>query len=442
MKTGYLKPAELIIPLGLLAFIGTGITFINSVFNTTTRWGILAALSFFLLTSRRRDMFGVLSHPLFLAVLVYALWGFMTVVWSEQPRISLAKSLVFIWVSTTMLIAGYSWAMRHNQAHTFDFLWLFAVFALPAAALGEVEGGSAVGTTVYAGSTGNPNLLGFILATASVWLIWRAYLARRQNRRLFVFFVGLLTIDLYFLFLSHSRASLLFFLVIALGLLIGLGKLRKWLPYMLISAALFATVYNFFPAVQDFVTQYTLKSDLNYLETQGGGILSSREQVWQESYDQAVLGGMFGGGYGVTIGEGFQGEIGYTISSGQYGREQGNSQLAVIEQTGLFGFSLYLMLIAGIFWAFVSGLRDARIEADKVAIGLLGGAILGLLVQSAFEAWWVAPGSAESAAFWILLGALLGATRRIRLVALQRRSSKVMQAQHAAAEHPPAGANP
>lgn len=441
MKTNYLKPRELIIPLTLLALIGPGITFINSVFNTTTRWGVLLVLSLFLLFYRQRNMLGVLRHPQFWAVLVYDVWGLMTVAWSEVPQISLAKSLVFIWVTTTMLIAGYSWVMRHDQKHTCDFLWLFSVFALSASLMGQREEMGDTGSFVYAGLTGNPNFLGFVLAVASAWLMWRVYLVRRQSRRLFALYVGLLTLDLYFLFLSHSRASMLIFIVVSLSLFLVLGKLRKWLPYVLIFSTLFVMAYNFSPAVQNFVIQYTFKSNLGVLEEAGSGVWYSREEIWEASYELALLGGTFGGGYGVTIGEDFHGEIGSTISSGKYGREQGNSQLAIIEQTGLIGFGLYIILIAGIFWVFASGLRVARNEVDRVAIGLLGGAIIGILVQSILEAWWVAPGAPESAAFWMLLGALLGATRRARLTALQHRSSKGMQAQQVVAQFS-TGVNP
>src|SRR3990172_2570347 len=271
MKTDYLKPAELIIPLSLLAFIGTGITFINSVFNPTTRWGILAALSFFLLSYRRRDVHGVLRHPLFWVVLAYALWGLMTVAWSEVWQISLVKSLVFFWVTITMVIAGYSWVMRHDRVCAFDFLWLFTVFALPASLIGQHEE-LATGAFVYAGLTGNPNFLGFVLAMAGAWLMWRAYLARRQNRRIFVLYVGLLTLALYYLILSHSRSSLLIFLAMALGLFVGLGKLRKRLPYVFIFSILFAAAYIYSPAVKGFLTQYALKSSLAVLaqEERGG----------------------------------------------------------------------------------------------------------------------------------------------------------------------------
>lgn len=437
MKIGYLKPVELIIPLGLLGFIGTGVKFLHVVFNPTTRWGILAVLSMFLFTFRQRDVVALLRYPLFWAVLVYAAWGFMTVAWSEVPQISLAKSLAFGWVSTTMLIAGYSWVMNHDRAKAFDFMWLLAVVALLASLSGQREENADTGAEVYAGLTGNPNFLGFVLAMASAWLMWRAYLVYGKNRRSFALYLGVLTLALYFLLLSHSRASLLIFLCMAIGLFISLEKFRKRLPHVLIFSVLCVTGYYVLPAVQDLLTQYVYKSSLEVLaqekDGEGAGMMYSRELIWEVSYDLAMQGGTFGGGYGVTIGEEFHGEIGSSISSGQYGREQGNSQLAILEQTGLVGFGLYLILIAGIFWMCASGLWSARVEVDRVAIGLMGGAMLGLLAQSVFEAWWVAPGAAESGTFWMLPGALLGVIRRARLVTLQHPSSTVPHAQYVTA---------
>lgn len=444
MKMNYLKPAELIIPLGLLAFIGPCITSINAVFNATTRWAILAILTLFLLSYRRRDMFGMLRRPVFWVVMIYASWGLVTVAWSEVPQISLAKALVFFWVATAMLSAGYSWVMRHESTHACNFLWLSAIAALSASLGGGSVENQGMESALYAGLTGNPNSLGFLLAIASAWLMWRAYLARRQNRRLLFLFVGLLAIDFYFLFLSHSRAAQLIVLIIALGFLIGLGKVRKFLPYALVSAVLFALTWNFFPAVQEAVTRYAFKTTPEYIESLGfeANVLFSREELWKESYELAMRGGILGGGFGVTIGEPFHGDIGATISSGEYGREQGNTQLAILEQTGLIGFSLYLILIGSIFGVLVAGLRLARTEVDRVAIGLLGGMLFGLLLQSVFEAWWVAPGSAESATFWMLLGAMLGVIRRARSDALQHRSSDAMTAQHVASAHSPAGVTP
>lgn len=420
MKPGFLRPGELIIPLTLLAFAGTGITFVSSVLNTTTRWAFLLALSLFLLFFRYRDVTDLLRRPLFWAVMAYASWCFMTVMWSEVPVLSLVKSAVFVWLAVTMMIAGYSWVTHHERAHACDFLWLFAVFALLAAPFGQAEVNLDTSSVVYAGSTGNPNFLGFLLATASAWLMWQALLAYRKDRNRFRLFMGLLAVDAYYLFLSHARASLLIFAFIVLGLLLGMGKIKKFLPYLMIGSALFLSAYNYYPPFNDVVTRYAFKSNLEYLESFdagiAGGILFSREQIWQESYERAMRGGALGAGYGVTMGEKFSGEIGATVSSGEYGREQGSAQLAILEQTGFIGFGFYLALIIAICGVFILGMRGSLVNSDRIATGLIGGAIAGLLVQSVLEAWWVAPGSPESAAFWMLLGALLATTRRAQLV--------------------------
>jgi hypothetical protein len=47
-------------------------------------------------------------------------------------------------------------------------------------------------------------------------------------------------------------------------------------------------------------------------------------------------------------------------------------------------------------------------------MGLLIGTLSGMILQSVFEAWWVAPGAPEFAYFWAVAGAALGAARLIR----------------------------
>lgn len=424
MKLGFLRPGELIIPLTLLAFAGTGITFLRGVLNPTTRWVFLLSLSLYLLFARYRDVTALLRRPLFGMVMAYASWCLTTILWSEEPMLSLVKSVVFALLAMTMLVGGYSWVIHHERARACDFLWLFAVSSLLASPFGQTEQNLDTSSVVYAGSTGNANFLGFLLAVTSVWLIWQALLAYRTDRNRFRLFMGLLAVDAFYLFLSHARASLLILVFVVLGLLLGLGKLRKWLPSLLVATTLSVLAYSLSPALQVFVKEYAYKSNLEYLETfeEGieGGILYSRAKIWEESYARAVRGGLLGVGYGVSAGEKFVGEIGASVSSGQYGREQGNAQMAIVEQTGLIGFGFYLMLIMAVYGVIIRGMRRSPVSSDRVATGLIGGAITGLLVQSGLEAWWVAPGSVESATFWMLLGALLATSQRAQLIASPR----------------------
>jgi hypothetical protein len=419
MKSSFLRFGELIIPLTLLAFAGPGISFISGIFNTTTRWLFLALLTFFLIFFRFRDVASLLRRPFFWIIMAYAGWCFLTTLWSEVPVLSFAKSMAFLWLTATMTIAGYSWVARHERAHACDFLWLFAIFSLMAALFGHAEVNGDTGSVIYSGATGNANLLGFLLAAASPWLIWQAWLAYRKDRVRYRIFMGLLIFDAYYLFLSHSRAAQLIAIFVVLGLLLAMGKLRKALPYVMVVSVLFFSAYTYSPAFNIFVTEYVFKSNLEYLESfdEGieGGLWYSRQQLWEDSYARAMHGGMLGAGYGVSMGEKFTGEIGVSVSSGQYGREQGNAQMAIVEQTGFVGFGLYLVLIVAVFRMIIQVVRSASTSSDKIAVGLLGGTLVGLLVQSLLEAWWVAPGSAESGTFWMLLGALLATARRAQM---------------------------
>ena len=78
----------------------------------------------------------------------------------------------------------------------------------------------------------------------------------------------------------------------------------------------------------------------------------------------------------------------------------------------MVGLVLYVLLILGIMLGLGSSFAKIKDQESKVQLGLLFGAILGFTIQSQFEAWWVAPGSAEFAFFWAILGAAQGLVRR------------------------------
>lgn len=414
MKLDYLKPDELIIPLTLLAFVAPGVNFLNWALNDTTRWLVLAALTLFLMLARERPWSDIFSQPLIGGVMVYATWCLMTVFWSEVPMLSFFKAVVLYWVSIVFMTAGYAWAISHRGRDLLDVLWMFSIVALAATQGGVVEENLDLGSLVYAGLTGNPNLLGFMLFISSAWLAWQAFFAHREGeRRRFYLFLGLYLFNLYFLLQSHSRASLISFVVIMTGFLIGTGRFWRWLPYIVLAVFTGYLAYSYNPSVNDLFTRYAFKASQEYLEDVGGDIWYSREAVWEASYELAMQGGLVGGGYGVTIGEAFTADIGPSVSSGQYGREQGNTQLAVMEQTGVVGLGLYLVLILSIFGTWLGGMLRVTQKYDRAALGLLGGALTGLLMQSLFEAWWVAPGSPESAMFWTLLGVMIGVSRPV-----------------------------
>ena len=407
------KPVELVIPLVILAFAGPANGLINSVFTATTRWAMLGVLALFLLFARLSDVGSVLRRPLAVLLFANAGWIILTIAWSDVPEVATAKGVAFLAVSVPMLTAGYSWVRRHSVAETFDFLWLFVVLALLASLSGELEGELSSGVAQYAGQTTNPNFLGYVLAVSSLWLIWRAYISFHEGKRWwFRLFCALEALSIGGLFFSHSRASLLMFFIEVVFVVIYSGNVRSRLRY-LIPLGIVGVGMLALPATKAFVQQYISKTSLDSDSEVGArGVFSSREDAWSESWAQAQKGGLIGGGFGVTIGESFVGTIGASISSGQYGREHGNSQLALIEQTGWIGLAIYGALIVTICVEIFSGSGRNAPPAHLVAIGLLAGSVLGALIQSCFEAWWVAPGSVEFAIFWAVVGAFIAVKAR------------------------------
>jgi hypothetical protein len=401
---------QLLIAVTLFSFVAPGISYVNVVFNTATRWFVLVGVSLLIFVFKRAAVRKAFRQPVFISGLLYGVWGLLTVLWSEVPFLSFAKALVYFWVFSTMLLAGYYWVMRVNAAHSLDFLALFSI-----AVLLSSQGGRMSQDAIYIGLTENANFLGSTLAIGSTWLAWRAALSFRSRQKICAIYGVLLAVSAYYMWLAHSRAALLMFACVLGGLVLGLDKKARTIAgaAVVIGCLVFALVYFFSPSLQDSLEGYFLKSDRELVTRSGSGAFYSREEAWEESYQRAKLGGSFGGGLGVTIGEGFVGELGSTVSSGQYGREHGNTQFAIVEQIGLVGFGLYLVLLVNIALLWMGSLRAAE-GTYKLAVGLLGGAIMGLLVQSVFEAWWVAPGAVESASMWTLLGALLGVNQRSR----------------------------
>ena len=110
-----------------------------------------------------------------------------------------------------------------------------------------------------------------------------------------------------------------------------------------------------------------------------------------------------GAGYGISIGADTSGYRGGITAVG-YGREKGNSPLAVVEETGIIGFVLVCLIIWRLFAIALKAYSASTRRESRQLIGLFAGLLFGMLIHSNIEAWWVAPGSAESILFWGFAG--------------------------------------
>lgn len=394
-------------PLAVLAFSGVGVRYFNSIFTTSSRWIFLALLIAALVPGARilssfKFSFGVPFS-------IYLTWCVFTSIWSDVPELSLLKSVALVMLSVALVSGGYFWTTKFAPNEMLQFLVPIVLVAVAAGGGGVAEPKDVSfleNDFAYGGLAGNPNYFGTLIAIASpfsIFLVYRAFYQRRSG------VIRLLALGLAVMFgvmlaRSGSRSSMLSVATTIYCAMMALGMNKR---IMMIGTSVFAlvSVLLVVPQVQQqLYERYILKGG-----TEQDGVFFSRYQPWQDSYDAALQGGYGGLGYGVTAGKtNFQ----FGLTAQTYGREKGNAQLAVWEETGLVGLALYAMLLFAIFKSFYRAFRKARGEL-KVLIASVGGVAMGLTVQSVFEAWWTAPGSIQSAAFWAFVGVGAGLVRQI-----------------------------
>jgi O-antigen ligase len=390
-------PRNFIFPLAIVAFTAVPVHYVNIVFTTSTRWVFLALLTLYLLTKRLllvgvQSVFGV-------TLLSYCGWCMSTVTWSEIPQLSFAKALAFSLIGISFLSAGQQWIYNRGSYKALTCLAPVTTVALFCGSTGSTSSGFEALGGLYQGLTDNANMLGSLIAMALPLLLWSAYKYRATPQIRWVWFV-LLAVAVGMLSRTYSRASILSAAMLAFGFFLSLKLGRTSFVLVLISASLLFVALLSTTLVDRTYQSYVLKG----FDSENG-VLYSRQPVWEKSLEAAVLGGWFGLGYGTAAGHtSFEGGL----TAARYGREKGNAQLAVVEETGLVGLAFYIVLLIALFVPLIAAHRREKNTDAKVMFGIIIGALAGVTALSVFEAWWVAPGSPESAYFWSLAGVGLG----------------------------------
>ena len=399
--------------LALFAFVAVGIAYLDRLFSTSTRWAFLAVLAISLVP--RGDLFRAFGARFSWILLVYLLWCLVTVMWSNVPLLSALKASAFLLAVVVFLGAGQAWAARHQPNNPLFFLlpvMACSVFAGLSGKAVRLAAGS--GIEIYQGLAGNPNYLGILAASAIPLPLYQSFKSWNQqgNRLKALPWIVLMVLITWFLWRSGSRASMLcaFAIFAAFGLVVSRGR-RLAAAILLIF--LVGGISIVAPDLREGVYERAIVKSTSH-----GDAFVSRRMTWQRSFEAAQQGGAVGLGYGVSAGHN---DFSLGLSAQLYGREKGNSQLAVWEETGLVGLALYVILLVAMFHELFRMLANTRNLDERVEIVLLTGLIVGLLLQSAFEAWWTSPGSAESAIFWSAIGVAMGMTQR-QLVSTQART--------------------
>lgn len=385
-----------IFALTLAAFAAVDVRYVGLVFNHWVRWVFLTLLLVLVVT--RCGLWRGLRGSVGGLILAYLCWTLGTVCWSEVPDISLPKAFAQTIVVLTCLNAGFAWVDAGGPNNSLNVFASISALTVIAGTVGvnlieaTIDTGSVI---LYSGLAYNPNLLGILIIMSMPWALWFYHESREKSwsrRSVAILDLAALVIILIF---TGARSSIMSVGVVGLVYLwyAGFGRNAKVLA---------VGVFSVVVAVQIFpqITQWT-GALIEKGTQESGDLLASRREVWDKSLAGAEQGGLFGVGFGVSAGDTvFEG--GFTAVG--YGREKGNSALAVMEELGQIGFAIYVSLLLALLWRLAAAASVAPLREIRVQIALVIGTLLALIVNSQFEAWWTAPGAPASPFFWALTG--------------------------------------
>jgi len=392
--------------VAILGGVGLVISFLAPVFTTSVRWFLLGAV-LAAVALRRRSFAWVRSAP-GISIVLCVTWGVLTTAWSQEPTLSFMKSAAFALVTGALISAGYQWVRSNPLREALTFLFPLAIAAILAGVLGKTSATAYVagpGIVLYRGLTGNSNMLGSLMFMVVPLMLWKVHVSSGRWRAMWCV---MLLIGLAVLVLSVARSSILatLILVATYGMSLALARRAAILFFGSLIAATFVLMT---PATLDRLEARYVRKSTN-TNMQQPSVMYSRQGPWEVSLEMARRGGIIGAGYGVSIGGGhFAGGL----TAFGYGREKGNSQLAIVEETGIVGLFLYALIVITLVDRLWRAFRSSTDRTLRVLIGIVLGAIVGELVLGVFEAWWVAPGAPESIWFWTMVGVAIALSEAV-----------------------------
>lgn len=399
MKIKKITFFQLWLPIMVGAFIGQGTSFVDAVVSANTRWCFFLLLALLMIV--KKTLLQSVRGYMLPLLLSYFVWCIATTFWSEVPELSFMKSIMFAAVIITLISAGGEWTRQSTIGSAFNWLIVLCGITLISGVLGEYSRGDtdvSAAFALYQGLSGNPNNFAFMCVMSLLFFVFQTY-RHWSEPKLRYFYGALTTLLIYYVFEGVSRSAYMAFGCLGLGFLMSL-PLRKRIQMVVGGLLVLIVALLLASSVLINVISTHLYKSASHTD-----LLESRQSVWAVSYQHAVEGGWFGGGFGVNIGETqfvFRG-----LDTQGYGREKGNSQLAIVEETGLVGLIFYSLILFTFFKKALHWHRRLQ-GAEKMVMGLALGALLGLIMESIAEGWWDTPAAPETVYFWTLFGLVLG----------------------------------
>lgn len=405
------QPSTWMLPLLFVALFLCVSPSLSFLFNGTTRWGFLVIGMLWVVSRNQWGM--IFRSPLALVTILLFAWPILTVTWSLNTGLSLVKVTGFVAVSCTMFALGAAWAWNRGEQSLnllVPFMVVYFLILLTAGIPTEVASGYG---QLYEGA-GNPNLTGIAAAFCVPLVLYRMFVHGGSHR--LIWWMILLAL-IYVLLAALSRNAMLVAGITGFGCLIGMGAKRKTILMTIgaIAAPMLVLVALLLPQIISSAGNFIygaiiMKGALEKAELEDTA-WASRAIPFLEQARAAKEGGVLGGGYGAQI------EVGHYViinnvpvyfKPGSYKREKGNSALAIMEEQGLIGLAITAIWFLALFRVLIRQYRRAPPGNPRLLLGIMTAFLIGMLIHSMFEAWWVSPGSLEALVFWSMAGLTYG----------------------------------
>lgn len=371
-------------------------------------------------------------------VLLFALWALATTIWSYDPIITFPRAFYFAYVAIATAIGGYLWYSNFSKS-ILGFLLpaniaivVVSLFSLVTSKPADAwTGGCGIG---FMGFAPHQNILGMIilLTIPAVLFPVFSFLSRRNPEKpdtslrsnsntdisplashlwpltspvsRLTFHTLLLLLNLYLLILTHSRASIISALLMVVTYLLFSFNWRIVITAVLTLVLFITAIFFASPQIKTAVTDYMFKTEKR--------IGDRRSSQLDATLSAAKHGGIIGLGYGISDPLNINPKD--VIEGTRYYREKMISVLALVEEVGVIGLSLFLIIIWNVFWGLVSvvkiknsKLKFQNFRSEKETAFIIA-VIVGLSFHAQIEGWWLGAGSWQFMLFFLFIGLAFG----------------------------------
>lgn len=298
---------------------------------------IIISLIFGLVTKLKKRLTITTEQKQFIMLfLMFPIWAAITALWSAYPLVTLYKGIYFVIVIFSLWLVVLLW--EKNISDKYLVLYLLANGLIIATALFSLlfnlpsNAWSIANAKGFAAFYQYQNALSesLLFTLVGIFMFWNK-LSHKKNK---VIFYSLLLLNLIFILLTYSRATLLSLITGSILFSLFL-KYYKYATFLFVISITFIISFLVFPNFQ--------KHTLAYLEKDSGSLLANRTILWYPTIEEIKKAPLVGHGYGVGEKNKFYPFEGPTQIDGRVYREKGNLFLAMLEETGIIGLILFLI---------------------------------------------------------------------------------------------------